>query len=54
MEIKKKILHLGVKRRVSRDREQQKRQKQRGKEGIDGGLTKACAVLGCAWCSIDC
>lgn len=52
---------------LARDREQQRMQKQGGKKGIDGGLTKGwygswcvcCAVLvrvvlGCAWRSIDC
>lgn len=56
----KRILHLGEKRGVDRDREQQRRQKQRGKTGIDGGLTKewygslSVCELCCAWCSIDC
>lgn len=45
----KRILHLGEKRGVDRDREQQRRQKQRGKTGIDGGLTKEWYGSLCVW-----
>lgn len=49
----KRILHLGEKRRVGRDREHQRRQKQWGKKGIDGRLTKGwygsrCVCVCCA------